>query len=170
MCTVCCGNEGSRGRHTTVRSNRGNRITAVHLASSQHTPLVINNTSLANTVDLLISSLFKGNLVYSCNQRKTKGYDFNVLKWFKVTIIFLKYYVKFFHRYKFASFYCQVIHQCSKAPPLVSSAQRKCWDALTYTAYHNVLYLLYKWQKYKHVLYLCPKPIHSIGTGPHQGI
>lgn len=74
-CTVYCGNAGSGDSHTTVRSNRGNRITAVHLASSQHTPQAINNTSIANTVDLLIPSLFRDSLVRSRNQRKTNSYD-----------------------------------------------------------------------------------------------
>ena len=59
MCAVCCGNAGSGGRDTTARSNRGNRITAVHLASSLDTLQAINNTSAANTVDLVILSLLQ---------------------------------------------------------------------------------------------------------------
>ena len=69
MCAVYCGNVGSGGRHTTVRSNSGNRITSVHLAWSQHTPWTINNTSIANAVEFLnsVSSLL-------CNHVKEYGY------------------------------------------------------------------------------------------------
>lgn len=55
--TVRYGNARSRGRATTVRSNRGNRITDVHLASAQDSPQAKNNSLTVNTVDLLILSL-----------------------------------------------------------------------------------------------------------------
>lgn len=79
MCIVFCGNAGSGGRHT-VKSNRGNRITAVHLASSQRTPQSINNTSMANTVDLLILSLLQRQFTHA-----TKG-KLIVMTCFKVEI------------------------------------------------------------------------------------
>lgn len=42
-----------------MRISRGNRITAVNLASSQHMPQAINNTPIANTVALLIGLLMQ---------------------------------------------------------------------------------------------------------------
>lgn len=66
------GHARTGGRHTTVRSNRGNRIMAAHLASSQHKPPAINTTSVANTVDLLILCLLRDNSEFS--SKETNSY------------------------------------------------------------------------------------------------